>query len=204
MYKFIKHTGTVVPIDLSNIDTDVIIPKQFLQKITKTGFGKFLFYDWRYIENENHTPNMNFILNSSLYRQSTILLSRENFGCGSSREHAVWALVDYGFKVVIASSFSDIFYSNSLKNGLLPIVFSKEIIDSLFNYVNKHLGVTFLINLVSKKMYINDNTYFKFSISKFHQYCLINGLDDISLTLQYESKILRYEDNILRFYRNEV
>lgn len=206
MYKFISHTGIVVPIDLPNIDTDVIIPKQFLQKITKLGFGKYLFNDWRYIDNNSYTPNMQFILNSKVYSKSTILLSRENFGCGSSREHAVWALVDYGFKVILSSSFSDIFYSNSLKNGLLPIVLSKEIINDLFDYVNGHPGVNFTVNLIEKKIYtdIDKKKYFRFSISEFYRYCLINGLDDIDLTLKHKSKILNYEDKVFKFYYNKV
>lgn len=200
MSKFIQHTGIVVPIDVSNVDTDTIIPKQFLQKITKNGFEKNLFNDWRYEDSNNTIPNKDFVLNNRIYKNGTILLSRENFGCGSSREHAVWALVNYGFKVIIAISFSDIFYNNSLKNGLLPIVLSKDIIDVFFKEVYKNIGLLISVNLIKNEILIK-NTKYNFFINNFHKHCLIHGLDDIDLTLKYYSKICDYEEKIPYFLK---
>ncbi|XBC39705.1 MAG: 3-isopropylmalate dehydratase small subunit [Buchnera aphidicola (Chaetogeoica yunlongensis)] len=200
MSKFVNHSGIVVPLDKSNVDTDVIIPKQFLKKITKNGFGKYLFNDWRYIDDKSTILNKKFILNSNIYKDGTILLSRENFGCGSSREHAVWSLVDYGFKVVIAISFSDIFYNNSLKNGLLPISLSKDKINILFEIIYKNVGIIMYVDLINSKILINNEKY-DFIIDNFCKYCLMNGLDDIDLTLQYCSKISSYENNIPNFLK---
>ncbi|AAO27199.1 3-isopropylmalate dehydratase small subunit [Buchnera aphidicola str. Bp (Baizongia pistaciae)] len=200
MSKFIQHTGIVVPIDVSNVDTDVIIPKQFLQKITKKGFGKHLFNDWRYVDEKGTILNRKFILNNDIYKNGTILLARENFGCGSSREHAVWALVDYGFKTIIATSFSDIFYSNSLKNSLLPITLSKETIDILFQEVYKNMGMFISVNLLNNKIFVREKQY-SFKINSFNKYCLMHGLDDIDLTLKYSSKILNYETLIPEFLK---
>ena len=198
MSKFVCHTGIVVPLDISNVDTDVIIPKQFLQKITKSGFGKYLFNDWRYLDDCSCTLNYNFVLNRICYKHATILLSRENFGCGSSREHAVWALLDYGFKAILASSFADIFYSNSIKNGLLPVVLSKNIINYLFGLALKNSNLSITINLETNEVLVNNQRYI-FEIDHFYKYCMLNGLDDIDLTMKHIKKIEDYESNIPSF-----
>ncbi|XBC43286.1 MAG: 3-isopropylmalate dehydratase small subunit [Buchnera aphidicola (Meitanaphis flavogallis)] len=199
MSKFVSHIGTAVPLDMSNVDTDAIIPKQFLQKVTKSGFGKHLFNDWRYLDDGSCTLNKNFILNSPLYHNSTILLSRENFGCGSSREHAVWALLDYGFKVILASSFADIFYSNSIKNGLLPVVLSKKVINELFKTILKDPNTRIVIDLLNNKVLVHDQHY-NFEIDSVYKYCILHGLDDIDLTMKCIKKIECYEHNIPRFF----
>ncbi|XBC42260.1 MAG: 3-isopropylmalate dehydratase small subunit [Buchnera aphidicola (Meitanaphis elongallis)] len=199
MSKFVSHIGTVVPLDMSNVDTDAIIPKQFLQKITKLGFGKHLFNDWRYLDDFGRTLNKDFVLNRSCYQDATILLSRENFGCGSSREHAVWALLDYGFKVILASSFADIFYSNSIKNGLLPVVLSKSIVNYLFNMILKYSKTSVTINLMSNTVLVNDQCY-QFEINYFYKYCMLNGLDDIDLTIKNVEQIKNYENGIPKFF----
>ncbi|ANF17250.1 isopropylmalate isomerase [Buchnera aphidicola (Schlechtendalia chinensis)] len=198
MEKFTCYTGLVAPLDISNIDTDAIIPKQFLQKITKSGFGKHLFHNWRYLDNLGRIENPDFSLNQNFYKNSTILLSRENFGCGSSREHAVWALLEYGFKVILSSSFSDIFYNNSIKNGLLPVVLSKNLIDHLFNLVLKFHRIFVTVNLIENKILI-DNKHHTFEINHFHKCCMLNGLDDIDLTLKHIEKIKYYESRIPKF-----
>ncbi len=200
MDKFVVHKGLVVPLDRSNVDTDAIIPKQYLKSISKTGFGPTLFDDWRYTEpgepgmdHSNRSLNENFALNQPRYQGASILLARENFGCGSSREHAVWALTDYGIKAVIAPSYADIFFNNSFKNGLLPIVLSESIIDGLFNEVEANEGAEFTIDLEQKKVISASGTSYDFEVDEFRKHCLLNGLDDIGLTLQHADAIRQYE-----------
>lgn len=201
MFKFTEHIGVVAPLDISNIDTDAIIPKQFLQRIDKTGLGKYLFHDWRFIDKYQSELNLDFILNKEPYKSASILLTRENFGCGSSREHAVWSLLDYGFKVIIAPSFSDIFYNNSFNNKLLLISLKKREIDYLFNLVKKEIGISFLINLIQNKIIVKNLDVF-FKIDEFQRLCLLNNWDNIDLTMKINNKIKSYEKNILPFLLN--
>ncbi|CZY41962.1 isopropylmalate isomerase small subunit [Enterobacter hormaechei] len=161
--KFTQHTGRVVPLDAANVDTDAIIPKQFLQKVTRTGFGAHLFNDWRFLDDKGEVPNPEFVLNFPEYKGASILLARENFGCGSSREHAPWALTDYGFKVVIAPSFADIFYGNSFNNQLLPVTLSDEQVDELFALVQANPGISFEVDLEAEVVKAGDKIY-SFSI----------------------------------------
>nr|AAR25836.1 3-isopropylmalate dehydratase small subunit [Buchnera aphidicola (Tetraneura caerulescens)] len=198
--KFISHTGIVLPLDIDNVDTDAIIPKQFLQQTTKDGFGKYLFHDWRFLDSKRKNKNFGFILNKIEYFNSSILLSRKNFGCGSSREHAVWAILDYGFRVIISSSFADIFYSNSINNNLLLVVLSEDVIDSLFKLVKNNIGIKCTVDLLNQIVSI-DNRKYKFSISKFNKEILLNGLDAIDLTMKKESSIFSYENKIPSFFR---
>ncbi|CAL4043014.1 3-isopropylmalate dehydratase small subunit [Buchnera aphidicola (Anoecia corni)] len=200
MKKIIRHTGLVVPLNVSNIDTDIIIPKQFLKSNVKTGFGKNLFYNWRYLNGLKDKKNSKFILNQEIYAKANILLTRENFGCGSSREHAVWALVDYGFKAIIAPSFSDIFYNNSINNRLLLINFSEEIINELFNLFKKNESISCTISLLDCKLTIRKKDYF-FKINSFYRFCLLNGLDNIDYTMRHEKEIKSYEQSIPSFLR---
>ncbi|MBO7680820.1 MAG: 3-isopropylmalate dehydratase small subunit [Thermoguttaceae bacterium] len=191
MKPFTQHTGLVVPMDRSDVDTDQLIPKQFLKRIEHTGFGQFLFYDWRFLDDGSENPE--FELNRPEYKGATILLARRNFGCGSSREHAPWAIADYGFRVVIASSFADIFYSNSFKNGLLLIRFPEETIEKLFARAAAVPGWKLTVDL--EKMLITDDGGLElpFELDEFRRNCLLNGLDDIGLTLQKEDAILAWE-----------
>lgn len=198
MKKFITHTGIIAPLDISNVDTDAIIPKQFLQKIDRTGFSKNLFYNWRFLNGDKNIPNLNFVLNQKYYHKSSILISRENFGCGSSREHAVWALLDYGFKVIIASSFSDIFYDNSFNNQLLLINLSELEIDDIFYIVYQNPGIKCTVNLKMNYILLNNKKYI-IKINEFHRSCLLNGFDNIDLTMKHEDKISKYEKNIPDF-----
>jgi 3-isopropylmalate/(R)-2-methylmalate dehydratase small subunit len=200
MQKFTKHTGIVAPLDRPNVDTDAIIPKQFLKSIKRTGFGPNAFDDWRYldeggpgIDNATRKINPDFILNRPPYDRATILLARENFGCGSSREHAVWALDDFGFRVVIASGFADIFYNNSFKSGLLPVVLDAETVTKIFNAVEKNPGLELSVDLVSQCVLMPDHDPMSFGIDEFRKHCLLNGLDDIGLTLQHANDIRDYE-----------
>lgn len=192
MQPFIKHEGLVVPMDRSDIDTDQLVPKQFLKRVERSGFGKFLFFDWRYL-NDDYEENPSFELNQPMYRNATILLARRNFGCGSSREHAPWAIADYGFKVILASSFADIFYNNSFKNGYLPIKLSEELIDDLFERERKYRPYKLSVDLENCKITDDHGLDVKFEIDDFRRDCLLNGWDDIGLTLRYEDKILAYE-----------
>lgn len=192
MTKFTQHIGIVVPLDAANIDTDAIIPKQFLQKVTRTGFGQHLFNDWRFLDDAGQKPNPDFVLNKPRYKGASILLTRENFGCGSSREHAPWALTDYGFKVVIASSFADIFYGNSLNNQLLPLTLSETDIDELFKLVDSQEGIQFTVDLENQTVIAGGKSY-SFEIDAFRKHCMINGLDSIGLTLQHDAEISAYE-----------
>ncbi len=202
MEKFTIHTGLVVPLDRVNVDTDAIIPKQFLKSIKRTGFGPNLFDEWRYLDHGepgmDHSKrplNPDFVLNQPRYQGASILLARKNFGCGSSREHAPWALQQYGFKAVIAPSFGDIFFNNCFKNGFLPIALSEEQVDQLFKEIEIQPGYKLTIDL--KKMVVkNENAtlVFTFVVDSFRQYCLMNGLDDIALTLQKADEIRKYEE----------
>ncbi len=192
MNKFTKHTGKTVALYQPNIDTDQIIPKQFLKRIERTGYGEFLFYDWRF--NADGGAKSDFVLNDPKYKNASILLAGANFGCGSSREHAPWSLTDYGFRAVIAPSFADIFYNNSLKNGLLPIVLSEETIAELVRKAETSDNYELTIDLETRTVFDNQNFRASFEIDEFRRYCLLNGLDDIGLTLQNEGKISEYEN----------
>lgn len=198
MAKFTKHTGLVVPLDAANVDTDAIIPKQFLQKVTRTGFGKHAFHEWRFLDDAGEQPNPEFVLNKPRYKGASILLTRENFGCGSSREHAPWALTDYGFKTIIGSSFADIFYNNSFNNQLLLVNLSEDDIDELFKIVEANEGIEFTIDLVNEVVIAGDKQY-SFKIDAFKRHCLLNGLDNIGLTLQHEEAISDFEHKIPSF-----
>ncbi|OAT34785.1 3-isopropylmalate dehydratase small subunit [Proteus myxofaciens] len=200
MNKFTQHTGIVAPLNTANVDTDAIIPKQFLQKVTRTGFGKHLFHDWRFLDDAGTQPNPDFILNQSQYQDASILLARENFGCGSSREHAPWALTDYGFHAVIAPSFADIFYGNSLNNQLLPIKLTDDEIDQLFTWVQEHVGTPITVDLVAQKVNAGELS-FSFEIDSFRRHCMIEGLDSIGLTLQHQDAISDYEAKQPAFMR---
>jgi 3-isopropylmalate/(R)-2-methylmalate dehydratase small subunit len=195
MEPFTSLRGIVALLDLPNVDTDQIIPKQFLKRIERTGFGQFLFYDWRFIDGT--TPNPDFEMNQERYRSAKILVTRANFGCGSSREHAPWALLDYGFKCVIAPSFADIFYNNCFKNGMLPVQLSEEQVEQIFSRVRPTPGYQLSINLTSKQITSEDGLQFNFEVDEFRRYCLLNGLDDIGLTLQQEDQIREYEARVL-------
>ena len=192
MQPFTKHTGLVVPMDRSDVDTDQIIPKQFLKRIERTGFGQFAFYDWRYDET-GKIPNPKFELNQPEYQGASILLVRKNFGCGSSREHAPWALYDFGFRVIIAPSFADIFYNNSFKNGLLLIRLSEEQIDELFKLESTSKPLSLTVDLENTTITGSNNLSIPFEIETFRKHCLLQGLDEIGLTLQSETKITAYE-----------
>ncbi|MBQ6157560.1 MAG: 3-isopropylmalate dehydratase small subunit [Thermoguttaceae bacterium] len=192
MKPFTKHTGIVVPMDRSDVDTDQLVPKQFLKRIERSGFGKFLFYDWRYLDDGSDNPE--FELNFPQYKGATILLARRNFGCGSSREHAPWAVADYGFRVVIASSFADIFFNNSFKNGILLVRLSEEEIDGLFKRAAAHEGYKLTVDLEAKKITDDYGLDQPFEIDDFRRTRLLQGLDDIALTLQHEEDIAAYEN----------
>ncbi len=190
MNKFTKHTGKTVALYQPNIDTDQIIPKQFLKRIERTGYGEFLFYDWRF--NADGSAKSDFVLNDSKYKDASVLIAGANFGCGSSREHAPWSLTDYGFHVVIAPSFADIFYNNSLKNGLLPVVLSEEKVAELAEKSKENHELT--VDLENRTVTDQQGFQASFEIDEFRRHCLLNGLDDIGLTLQNEAKISQYEN----------
>jgi len=201
MEKFDKHHGVVMPLDRHNVDTDAIIPKQFLKSIKRSGFGPNLFDEWRYhdhgepgMDHSSRQKNMDFVLNHPRYEDGTILLGRHNFGCGSSREHAVWALMDHGFRVVIAPSFADIFFNNCFKNGLLPIVLDEEVIDRLFAEVNDHHGYRLRLDLPAQEIHLPDGEVINFDIDPFRKDCYIRGLDDIGLTLEHAADIRDFEE----------
>jgi len=191
MRPFTKHTGLVLPMDRSNVDTDQIIPKQFLKRIERSGFGQFLFFDWRFLDNGD--PNPQFELNKPEYKGATVLVARRNFGCGSSREHAPWALEDYGFRVLIAPSFADIFYNNSFKNGMLPIKLSEAQVEDLFQRAAAHPGYRLTVDLESYTISDDFGLTLSFEVDGFRRHCLLNGLDDIGLTLEHVEKITAYE-----------
>ena len=191
MEKFTTHTGLVVPLDAANVDTDQIIPKQFLQKTDRVGFGKHLFHDWRYLDVSGHESNPEFILNKPQYQGASILLTRENFGCGSSREHAPWALEEYGFKVIIAPSFADIFYGNCINIGLLPIKLNDDEIKTLFaKSADENIELT--VDLTNNNISCGELN-FTFSLDKFHQYCLEKGIDSVGWTLNKLDTIKAFE-----------
>ena len=190
MQVFTKHTGLVAPMDRANVDTDQIIPKQFLKRIERTGFGQFLFFDWRF--KDDGSPNPQFELNAANMKGASILLARRNFGCGSSREHAPWALNDYGFLVLIAPSFADIFYNNCFKNGMLPIRLDEATVDDLFK---RAASGNYRLTVDLETCTIGDDAALRipFDVEPFRRHCLLNGLDDIGLTLAHEDKIAAYE-----------
>ncbi|MCE9934434.1 3-isopropylmalate dehydratase small subunit [Aeromonas salmonicida] len=192
MTGFKQHKGIAVPLDSANVDTDAIIPKQFLQKVNRIGFGKHLFHDWRFLDDAGQQPNPEFVLNQPRYAGASILLARENFGCGSSREHAPWALADYGFKTLIASSFADIFYGNAINNGLVPVRLKEEEVDALFQLVAANPGLQIEVDLEANQVRAGELS-FGFEIDEFRRYCLLNGLDAIGLTLQHEATISAFE-----------
>ena len=202
MEKFVVLDGLVAPLDRANVDTDAIIPKQFLKSIQRTGFGPNLFDEWRYLDhgepgmdNSLRQLNPDFVLNQARYQGASILLTRKNFGCGSSREHAPWALDQFGFRVVIAPSFADIFFNNCFKNGLLPIVLSEENVDYLFNQVRDNEGLHLQVDLESQTVALKTTgESFPFEVDAFRKYCLLNGLDDIGLTLVHAEKIRAFEE----------
>jgi 3-isopropylmalate/(R)-2-methylmalate dehydratase small subunit len=191
MEEFKQLTGLVAPVDRVNVDTDAIIPKQFLKRIERSGFGQFLFFEWRWDEKGNVIPD--FSLNQPRYTGAEVLLSRANFGCGSSREHAPWAILDYGFKVIIAPSYADIFYNNCFKNGILPIRLSEEQVEDLFKRTTAAEGYKLTVDLVNKKISDNAGLEIAFDLDEHRRQFLLQGLDDIGLTLQHEDKITAYE-----------
>jgi 3-isopropylmalate/(R)-2-methylmalate dehydratase small subunit len=200
MEKFETLTGIVMPLDRPNVDTDAIIPKQFLKSIKRSGFGPNLFDDWRYLDqgepgmdNSVRPVNPDFVLNQPRYQGAQVLVARENFGCGSSREHAPWALLDYGFRVIIAPSFADIFYNNCFKNGILPIVLNAEQVDQLFKQVEAEDGYQLTVDLAAQTITTPAGKIISFEIDEFRKHRLLNGLDDIGLTLQHVDDIRAYE-----------
>ncbi|MCO4892976.1 3-isopropylmalate isomerase, subunit with LeuC [Cupriavidus phytorum] len=200
MEKFTVHSGLVAPLDRENVDTDAIIPKQFLKSIKRTGFGPNLFDEWRYkdvgepgMDNSKRPLNPDFVLNQPRYQGASILLARRNFGCGSSREHAPWALTQYGFRAVIAPSFADIFFNNCYKNGLLPVVLSEQQVEHLFNETNAFNGYQLTIDLDKQVVLTPSGQGYEFDIAPFRKYCMLNGFDDIGLTLRHADKIKAFE-----------
>jgi 3-isopropylmalate/(R)-2-methylmalate dehydratase small subunit len=205
MEKFTVHEGLVAPLDRANVDTDAIIPKQFLKSIRRTGFGPNLFDEWRYLDhgepgqdNSRRPLNPDFVLNQPRYQGASILLARKNFGCGSSREHAPWALQQYGFRAIVAPSFADIFFNNCYKSGLLPIVLSEAQVDQLFNEVKAFSGFRLVVDLENQVLRTADGRLgFEFPIDDFRKYCLLNGFDDIGLTLRHADEIRAFEERHL-------
>ena len=201
MKKFEKLTGLVAPLDRANVDTDAIIPKQYLKSIKRSGFGPNLFDAWRYLDpgepgmdHSKRRLNPDFVLNQPRYQGAQVLLARDNFGCGSSREHAPWALDDYGFRAIIAPSYADIFFNNSFKNGLLPIVLDRDTVDKLFKKCEATPGYTLTVDLAAQTVTTPAGASFKFEVDAFRKHCLLNGLDDIGLTLQHVAEIKAYEE----------
>lgn len=200
MQAFTQLNGLVAPLDRANVDTDAIIPKQFLKSIKRAGFGPNAFDEWRYLDhgepgmdNSKRPLNPDFVLNQARYQGASVLLTRENFGCGSSREHAPWALEDFGFKVVIASSFADIFFNNCFKNGMLPIVLSAEIVESLFQEVEAKIGYQLYVDLAAQTVTTPSGKAYSFEVDNVRKHNLLNGLDDIGLTMQQQDKIEAFE-----------
>lgn len=203
MKAFTKLEATLLPLDRSNVDTDAIIPQQYLKSVKRTGFGVNLFDNWRYqdpgILGQDHSKRRlheDFVLNQNVYSSAKILLARENFGCGSSREHAVWSILDYGFEAVIAPSFADIFCSNCYKNGLLPIILDESEVNYLFDQVNANAAYGCKVDLEAQTVVDENKKQFSFQIDEFRKYCLLNGFDEIDLTLQHADKIKAYEDQL--------
>ena len=204
MEKFVRLEGLVAPLDRSNVDTDAIIPKQFLKSIRRTGFGPNLFDEWRYLDKgepgmdpASRKPNPDFVLNQPRYAGASVLIARKNFGCGSSREHAPWALQQYGFRAILAPSFADIFFNNCFKNGVLPIVLPDSVIAKLFDEVAAFPGYELTVDLERQVIVKPDGTEIAFDVQPFRKYCLLNGFDDIGLTLRQQDKIKAYEANRL-------
>ena len=200
MEKFVRKEGLVAPLDRANVDTDAIIPKQFLKSIKRSGFGPNLFYEWRYMDVgqpgqdcAKRTPNPKFVLNEARFLGASILLTRDNFGCGSSREHAPWALEDYGFRALVGTSFADIFYSNCFKNGLLPIRLPASEVDALFRQSQETPGYRLRIDIEAQTVTRPDGKVLSFDIDPFRKHCLLNGFDDIGLTLRHADKIREFE-----------
>jgi 3-isopropylmalate/(R)-2-methylmalate dehydratase small subunit len=196
MQAFTAHSGLAVAIDSANIDTDQIIPKQFLSKVTRDGFGVHLFHDWRYLDDAGEKPNPEFVLNQPRYKGASILLAQENFGCGSSREHAPWALADFGLRVVIAPSFADIFYGNAINNGLLPVVLTQAQVQQLMDEVQGELGAQVSVDLQSLRVISPSGAEFPFSLVESARHKLLNGLDAVGETLTHGQAISAYEANI--------
>jgi 3-isopropylmalate/(R)-2-methylmalate dehydratase small subunit len=191
MQPFIKHTGLVAPLDRVNVDTDQMVPKQFLKWVSREGYGRVLFYDWRYKDGE--VPNPDFVLNQPRYRGASVLLARANFGCGSSREHAPWAIFDYGFRALIAPSFADIFYNNCFKNGILPVTLPDAQVDELFRKTEQTEGYRLTVDLQTQTITDDSGLQIHFTVDPFRRDCLLNGWDDIGLTLRFEDLISEYE-----------
>jgi len=192
MHAFVQHTGLVAALNRVNVDTDQMIPKQFLKALTRQGFGRVLFYDWRYLPGEK--PNPEFELNFPRYRGASILLAGANFGCGSSREHAPWGILDYGFISIIAPSYADIFYNNCFKNGILPVTLSQQQVDELFRRTENNVGYKLTVDLPSQTVSDSTGLKYPFDVDPFRKDCLLKGLDDIGLTLQHEPDITAYEE----------
>lgn len=191
MEAFRKHSGLVAPLDRVNVDTDQMVPKQFLKWVTREGYGRVLFYDWRYLDGEK--PNPEFVLNLPRYKGASVLLARANFGCGSSREHAPWAIQEYGFRAILAPSYADIFYNNCFKNGLLPVTLPGEQMDELFRRTEVHADYRLTVDLESQTVSDDTGLVYRFEIDPFRRECLLNGWDDIGLTLRFENRITKYE-----------
>ena len=186
-----KHTGMVVPLDRVNVDTDQMVPKQFLKLQTKQGYGKFLFYDWRYLPGEK--PNPDFVLNRPRFKGASVLLARAGFGCGSSREHAPWAIADYGFRVILAPSYADIFYSNCFMNGILPVRLTEEQVDELFRRAEREEGYSLTVDLPAQTVGDSQGLRYSFVIDDFRKHILLEGLDEIGLTLKHDAEISAFE-----------
>lgn len=196
MEPFVKHTGLVAPLDRVNVDTDQMVPKQFLKFLTRAGYGRVLFYDWRYLPGEK--PNPEFILNQPRYKGASVLLARANFGCGSSREHAPWAILDYGFRTILAPSYADIFYNNCFKNGILPVTLSNEQMDELFQCAEKTEGYRLTVDLQQQAVFDESGLRYSFEVDPFRRDCLLRGLDDIGLTLVHDQHIANFENENLK------
>ncbi|HTZ73423.1 MAG TPA: 3-isopropylmalate dehydratase small subunit [Candidatus Aquilonibacter sp.] len=196
MEKFTKHTGLAAPVDRVNVDTDQMVPKQFLKLPSREGYGKFLFYDWRYLPGEQ--PNPEFVLNLPRYKGASVLLARENFGCGSSREHAPWAIQDYGFRAIIAPSYADIFYNNCFKNGLLPVTLKPEEVDELFRRAESQEGYRVTVDLEQQSVTDAAGLRYSFQVDPFRRESLLKGLDEIGLTLVHEPEISAFEARHVR------
>ncbi len=193
MKAFTTLKGIAALLDKANVDTDQIIPKQFLRKIERSGFGQHLFHDWRFLDDAGKLPNPNFVLNAERYKGANILVTRDNFGCGSSREHAPWALEDYGFRSIIAPSFADIFYNNCFKNGMLPIVLAEDKVEAIFKEIQAKPGSHLTIDLEKQTVLTESGASYSFEVDHFRKYCLLNGLDDIGLTMKKAEKIEKFE-----------
>jgi 3-isopropylmalate/(R)-2-methylmalate dehydratase small subunit len=194
MKPFSKHTGLVAPLDRVNVDTDQMVPKQFLKWITREGYGRVLFFDWRYLD-DGKTPNPNFVLNAPRYRGASVLVARANFGCGSSREHAPWAILDYGIRAILAPSYADIFYNNCFKNGILPVTLPDAQIDEIFRRVSATEGYWLTVDLETQTIIDSTDLKIGFTVDPFRRDCLLNGWDDIGLTLRYTDRIAAFEES---------